>query len=408
MIVILYQDGCENVATNIQRDLIRAFSDRVAVDLAAAAGATSWSLEPSWDDLLVVVFDATEFPASGKAFIERYVTQRPETGMILPVAMDEHASKPPGAASAIKALRYDAAAEGPSGKCTNRVGGMLGLRVQGRDCRIFISYRAVDGSKIAKQIHSHLTSLGHRAYLDEAKEFDGEPNIRPGSPVQSEIDAALDRANLVLLVDTPAAPNSEWIKHEVNTADGLLLPILPLCFREKSDKKIGPRFPSLVALQRWVTLQTPDAVAHEPLTESQLDLIVDEVETYLCEIFRRKCRVPFLVEKEFLSHGFAWKVLDRRLLMFESSKSMSSRVRTKVLSHCSVFDPIYNPALKRFGEFLKATSRCNYSLFIYDGELLAEPVLDGIVAEQSEPVIILHHQELATLIDSNFTTVGPV
>ncbi len=223
--------------------------------------------------------------------------------------------------------------------------------------------------------------------------------------MQQEIDQALQKANLVLLIDTPAAPASPWIKHEVETADALLLPILPLCFRDNSDRKVGPRFPSLVALQRWVSLHTPDPASGPALSISQLDEIVSEAETYLCEIFQRKCRVPFLVEKEFVSHGFAWKVLDERLLMFESSRSVNWRVQTKVLSHCSVFDQIYGPALKRFAEFLKSTGRSNHSLFIYDGELLAEPILKEIAQAQSEPVIILHHQELAALIDSNFITL---
>ncbi|SRR6266478_6275539 len=175
--------------------------------------------------------------------------------MVLPVATDEHARKPPGAAAGIKALEYDAAAEGPNGRLANRVGGLLGLRVQGRDSKVFISYPAVDGTTIAKQLHDHLISLGHRAYLDQAKEFDGEPNIRPGSPVQKQIDEALEKANLVLLIDTPSAPSSEWIKHEVDTADGLLLPILPLCFR-------------------WVAFQTPDPAADQPLSDNQIDKIV--------------------------------------------------------------------------------------------------------------------------------------
>ena len=132
---------------------------------------------------------------------------------------------------------------------------------------------------------------------------------------------------------------------------------LPLCFRDAADPRRGPRFRSLVALQRWIPLQLPAGSATPPLTPAQLDQIVDEAEKYLCEIFQRKCRVPFLVEKEFVSKGFAWKVLDRRMLMFESSRSLSVRLHTKVLSHCSPFDQIYTPAIKRFCEFLSATGR---------------------------------------------------
>src|SRR5437016_2650851 len=323
MVVILYQRGCQKIAKKTAEHLVKAFSDHVKVELIPASSHRSWPADAAWDDLLMVMFDGKRFSDAGNLFITKYLEQRPHSAILLPVAIDPGCKKPPGAAAAIKALEYDHAAKGPSGRLANRVGGMLGLRVQGRDSKIFISYRAADGAAIAKHLHAHLESVGHRAFLDEAKEFDGETSILPGGPVQKQIDEALERANLVLLIDTPSAPASPWIKHEVDTADALLLPILPLCFRDKGDKKVGPRFPSLVALQRWVPFQRPDPADDPPLSVSQLDHIVNEAETYLCEIFRRKCRVPFIVEREFVSHGFAWRVLDKRLLMFESSKSLT-------------------------------------------------------------------------------------
>jgi len=136
---------------------------------------------------------------------------------------------------------------------------------------------------------------------------------------------------------------------------------------------------------------------------------VDELEGYLSEIFRRKCRVPFIVEREFVSRAFAWRHLDKRLFMYESSKQHISRLALKVLSHCSFFDQIYVPALKRVLEYLRAIHGANYSLYVYDGELIPEPLLRELL-EQSDitdidTIIILHHQELATLIDSNFTTL---
>ena len=405
MVVILYQRGCQKIAKKAAADLVKAFADHVPVLVMAANTPSSWPADASWDDLLIVMFDSKKFPDAGNLFIRKYLEQRPDTAILLPVALDPSSKKPPEAAAAIKALKYDRAAKGPKGRLAKRVGGMLGLRVQGRDTNIFVSYRQTDGAAIAEQLHAYLVSVGHRAFLDEAIEFDDEPSILPGTPVQKQIDDALEKANLVLLIDTPSAPASPWIKHEVDTADALLLPILPLCFRDKGDRKSGPRFPSLVALQRCILIQRPNPPADPPLSVKQLENIVYEAETYLCEIFQRKCKVPFIVKKEFFSHGFAWKVLDQRLLMFESSRSLTPRVRTKVLSHCSLFDPGYGPALKTFAKFLKSTARCNHSLFIYDGELLPEPILNDIAEAQVEPVIILHHQELAALIDSNFTTM---
>ncbi|HKC64872.1 MAG TPA: toll/interleukin-1 receptor domain-containing protein [Pyrinomonadaceae bacterium] len=407
MVVILYQNGYVNIAEQVEADLITAFSDRICVEVMQADGSSSWPADAAWDDLLIVLYDGKDFPETGNLFIAKYLEQRPHSAMLLPVSIDHASRRPPRAAASIKALEYDDDAKGAEGRLVNRVGAMLGLRIQGRDSKIFISYRAIDGTAISQQLYSHLESLGHRPFLDEAKEIDGETKILPGTPVQEQIDDALSAANLVLLIDTPAAPASPWIKHEIDTADALLLPILPIVFRDDGDHKLGPRFRSLLALQRWVPLQRPDGTADTPLSNRQLDQIISEAETYMCEIFKRKCRVPFIVEKEFLSRGFAWKVLDKRLLMYQSSKSQSARLQTKVLSHCSLFDSIYTPAMRRFGEFLTSTDRCNFSLFIYDGELLTEPQLQEIIEEQNEPdIIILHHQELAALIDSNFSMLG--
>ena len=112
------------------------------------------------------------------------------------------------------------------------------------------------------------------------------------------------------------------------------------------------------------------------------------------------------MEKEFVSRDFAWRMLDKRLLMFESIKRHSSRLSTKILTHCSIFDQVHGPALKRFSTFLKNTGRPNHSLYIYDGELIPEPQLQDIIDARpaDDDVVILHHQELAALIDSNFTT----
>lgn len=371
MIVILHARSCRTVAETTKADLLTAFAGHVEVVQVTADSAAAWP-GPSlaWDDLLVVMFDASSFPSPGIAFISEYQNQRGGDAMLLPVAIDPASQKPPKPAEGVKTLLYDTTAAGERGRLANRTGGMLGLRVQGRNTKIFVSYRGVDGSEIAEQVNTHLRTLGHRTFLDQAKELDGEPTILPGSLVQNEIDEALATANLVLLIDTPKALDSLWIKHEIDTANGLLLPILPICFRDDADRKRGTRFRQLLALQRWVLLQTPPA-GSAPLSSDQLDRVVDEAEMYLCEIFRRKCRVPIIVKTEFMSRGFSWKILDPKLLMYLSSK-IGGRLITKVVSHCSIFDELYEPSIRRFHTFLSDAGGVNRSLFIYDGQILPE------------------------------------
>ena len=408
MIVILYQDKYSNMAEAVRKDLLSAFSDQLKVELLRAEVDSSWPAESyCWDDLLLFIYDKEDFPEPGSRFITQY-QQRPQPAMLLPVAADPAVRKPPKAASGIKALPYDDAAKGEGGRLTTRVGAMLGLRVQGRDSKIFISYRASDGKAIAEQLYEHLKALGHDPFLDEAPEGDGYTKILPGNPVQSEIDERLKTSKLMLLLDTPDAPGSDWIKYEIDTADAALVPILPITFRDVNDQRRGPRFRSLLELQRWVSLPKSPAGANPPLSSAQLEDIQHQMEVYMCEIFKRKLRVPFIVEHEFSTRGFDWSVVSGPLLIFRSSKPPSGRLTTKVLSHCSLFDPVYTPAMKTFAGFLKqAPGQSNYNLFIYDGELLPESQLQEIIKAQDDSnVIILHHQELAVLIDSSFTKVG--
>lgn len=410
MITILHSGDCEKTSRQIESDLKHAFNEQVSTNaVVASAGCSRYLADPAWDDLLIVVFDEQGFAPEGEDFIRDYTRRRSDGANLLPVAVNSSFTKPPRSAEAIKSLVYSDTPEGRR-RVINRTGAMLGFRMQGRESRLFISYRAKDGKAIAEQLYAHFRALGHEPFLDEAQELDGLPKILPGSAVQQEIDAALQRANMLLLVDTPSAPESIWIKHEVDTADSLLLPVLPLCFRAASDKRRGPRFTSLQSLMRWVPLPLPPPAAVPPaLSDTDLEYIVKETEQYYCEIFQRKCRVPFLVRKEFMSRGFEWRVMDQKLLMYWSSKQHNPRLRTCVLTHCSIFDQIYGPALTRFLDFLEASEKSNYALFVYDGELLSEPQLSDIIAgHKNETLIILHHQELATLLQTNFISLGIV
>ncbi len=406
MILIIYQEGLQAHADSAGADLRAAYRDLI-VDTMEAEVSGPWPAAPAWDDLLIVMYhDAATFPARGSAFVTDYRAKRPVQGTLLPAALSSDPTKrrPPEAISDIKALPYDPSSRGKEGPLAHRIGAMLGLRLQGRDAKIFLSHRASDGDKIAAQLHEHLVSLGYRPFLDEARELDGDTKILPGSAVQNEIDAALEDASLLLLIDTPDILSSKWVKHEVDTATASMLPVLPIHFRASVDPARGPRFRVLRDLQRWEEIPLP-AHIDNPLTPLELDLIVQAAEQYLCELFRRRRRVPLIVEGEFVSKGFAWKVLDPRLLMYGSSKTHAARLTTRVLSHCSIFDQVYSPALKRFRAYLKTAEPANHSLFIYDGELLPDSELTDLIDADGDSVIVLHHQELAELIRSNFTAL---
>jgi hypothetical protein len=409
MIVTLSSIALHKETEAIGQLLADAFKGHVQVSHEDSLAPNPWPGDAAWDDLLIVVYDGTPFPAPGNDFIHTYLSVREGSGLLLPIALDPAHTKPPSVADAIKAFPFVPGSVPDAARLVQRVGTMLGLRVLHRGTKVFISYRASDGKEIALQLEDRLKGLGYPVWRDEAKEIDGETKILPGTAVQQQIDEALEEANIVILLDTEQAPHSHWIKHEVDTANGLLVPILPVCFRTKADASRGPRFRALRDLQRWVDIELPSVPRTPPLTDCDLSKIISAMEQYVCEIFQRKCRVPFLVQKEFVARDYSWKILDQRLLMCESVKTHSIRTKTRVLSHCSIFEQMHGPGMGTFSAFLRRNDRSNHALYIYDGALIPEPELKGII-ESTPPedgVVILHHQELAALIDSNFTTFTP-
>lgn len=94
MLIILYQHGCQNVAKKVASDLNKAFADHVKVRLVAASSSSSWPAAASWDDLLIVMYNGKDFPATGNSFIAQYFKERPSSAILLPVAIDPAAKSP--------------------------------------------------------------------------------------------------------------------------------------------------------------------------------------------------------------------------------------------------------------------------------------------------------------------------
>lgn len=406
MIVILHNLSNKLIAKKAKENFDKKFNNNISVVLMSDSEPMEWSGEIDWNDLLIVLFDESSFSDEVDGFIRNYLSKRPDTALLLPVALNDEYPVPPKAAQTYKALPFDKSdVIGSHQNIIYRAGAMLGLSLQGRNTNVFISYRAVDGRKVANQIHQHLLSLGLKPWLDEAKEPDGNTSILPGEPVQAEIEEALVNASLLLLVDTPQSPHSKWIREEINIADGGLIPILPVVFRGRYDLKKGPRFRTLLSLQRWVDITVDTPVEDVVLSSEELEKITKELEVYLCEIFTRKCRVPFLAQKSFTEVGYDWVTLDSSLSMYSSCRQESPRLRTTINSHCSIFSNVYGPSYKRFKMFLNTQPHANHSLFIYDGELLSEDELSEWFDNEA---IVLHHQEISALLSSNFTKLGGV
>jgi len=403
MIVILCEPETNHIAQSVRADLVDAYKNQLQVAVLITGQTLVWPAEIAWDDLLIVIYQSIDFPETGKDFIRTYSQSRDPYSFVLPVSLNPAYKTPPEPISGTKAIFYDDEAKGEFGRIANRVGAILGLRIRHRDHKIFISYRAVDGSNIAQKFHKFLDENGFRPWLDEAPDrYDGEPNIPAGTSVQAAIEQNLKDANLILLIDTPRAPESRWLKLEIDIANAHLIPILPICLRSATDYHRGPRFRSLRELQRWVDVSWADNNS-TTIDDNVISDVMNKMEGYLSEIYRRKLRVPFIVKNQFISRGFSWQELDPHKYIYDSLKQMSSRLRIRALSHCSMFDEIYTPALNVFTKYC-AGSYANFILFIYDGEVLPDREIDDLYDDPRlrdvSNLIILHNQELSAILDT--------
>lgn len=92
--------------------------------------------------------------------------------------------------------------------------------------RAFISYRRIDAQPIADQLFDGLTKRGYLPFLDVA-------SIESGAPVQEVLRERLANIDLVIFLDSPTAPQSNWILEELVTAAHLGLGVLQIVWPSK-------------------------------------------------------------------------------------------------------------------------------------------------------------------------------
>ena len=88
-----------------------------------------------------------------------------------------------------------------------------------RDVRMFISYARVPSEELAKGIDAALRAHGSRAVRDNK-------DLHSGEPVRSAIEADLEECDVLVLLDTTEAQESEWVEWELLTAAERGIPIV--------------------------------------------------------------------------------------------------------------------------------------------------------------------------------------
>ncbi len=395
MILMLSENGTEPIAGRICEQLRSDYETQYPPAILPANAA--WSREPEWDDVLVVIYNTPELSPAERTYIEAFRDahaltlpgsgQREPGGFVVPVAADPAHPKPPIPISGLKAAAFHDEPE-TLGRISRAVGVFLGLALRPANQRIFVSYRSTDGGPIAREIHGRLEQEGFPAWLDEAHE-----NLPIGTNVQARIHEH---------VDTPDAPESDWVAEEIERANAQLIPVVPVVIGTDRSRFIALR---MLGREAPVKPMGPDG---QPVTEDEWNKVRSEIQQVLLEAYRRRLLLRARAERAFLDCGFGWSVLDDQLRMYRAELKNFPLPATVVLSHCCVHDIKYVPALRAYADYVRvnaAGSSANYKICVYD----RERVLSGAEFREIDSMlndrqfILAHHNQLHDLVVSNFT-----
>ncbi len=285
---------------------------------------------------------------------------------LLPIALDSAHGRPPNPISGLKA-RF---AVGDEKEVLRSIGAMLGLALRPGKNKVFVSYRGVDGTVSARRIYDQFIRSGYCAWLDEGKDTDDNPNLELGADVQKEIEDRVADANALILVDTPEAPSSKWIRFEVALAVGKMIPIYPVVLHPDTEETSRGRFRVLQGLNRRICIESTVDSGQYIFDDANLPAIVANVEEYLLRVYQNRVVQPRELERWFVEQKWEFGVSELRPHLHHAKVGRVPDL-ISLLACCSFEDIIFAPRLQSFVEdiqFLSLKKQAfTRNLFLYPG-----------------------------------------
>jgi hypothetical protein len=135
-----------------------------------------------------------------------------------------------------------------------------------RDKRlVFISYKRAESRGIAEQLYRAFDERAFDVFLDTH-------SVRGGSEFQSVLWDRMADADLLVLIDTPSALSSRWVREELARAQALGLGVLqviwPAYARTPGTEFCEPRYLEVTDLDGPSSAATADARLKEPVLQS--------------------------------------------------------------------------------------------------------------------------------------------
>jgi hypothetical protein len=354
--------------------------------------------------VVAVLFD-NEFSATAEhtQWLTKWNDHRATTPL-LPIAIGSQ-GKPPDPIGGLKS-RFAAKDES---EVLRSIGAMMGLALRPGKNKIFVSHRSVDGAESARKVDDYLNACGYCAWRDEGRDVGDNPNLEVGQQVQLEIEERLSEANAVILIDTPMAPGSFWVREEVRIALGKMIPIYPVVLHPKSEETSAGRFQVLHGLHRRICIesnQDPDGQFIFP--DDDLPKVLSSVEDYLKSVYRNRVVQPREMERWFSKRDWFFGVNDLRPHLHHGKVGEIPDVFS-LLACCSFEDTLFPPRLRAFAEDIRYLAQNSLTftrnLYLYPGatrntEDIKYVMTDEVPTLATQNAMLLSYNEAIARISS--------
>lgn len=322
---------------------------------------------------------------------------------ILPVALDPQSLVPPAPLDGIKSRVW------PEDKdqLLTTTGACLGMAIRPGRSKLFISYRKSDAFKAAEQLRAHMVNAGYDVFLDEADDSFDVPNLEIGEDVQGRIAEKLQAANLMILLDSPLAPQSKWVRVEIEIASGKSIPIMPIVLHT-ADQAPNSRFRVLADLHRQTSVRTADIGGQLSFSDKQLPEIATSVEHYLLHLYVCRSVQPRRLAKVFEQNSWRFDRHAKKRDLYDAGTRTSPQHSVRMLACCSFEDPVFVPSVRAFlhdiGELAAGKELFARHLYLYPGNVLYPDDLDYIQRQEVPELFganteLIHYDEAVARIN---------
>ena len=252
------------------------------------------------------------------------------------------------------------------------------LRASCDEKSVFISYRTKDGKAAAARLAAGLAERRFAVFRDENLDDDKQKLLKWGTQAQQSLTERINRHGVLLLVDTPEAVESPWVRIEVDSAHAHLKPIFPLVLHPASltyeDVGRGGRFPLNRANQ--IGISCP----YETLTEEGikkaidkpfLDNLVIELGKYLAQHHHVTRYLIRSTDHQFQSLKFRFEKVDGdrlHLAWAERKHADTPGLQFRFLVKVSPYKSLVAQDVKEMKQLLKDHAQyCQYGLLVERG-----------------------------------------